>query len=98
DGLALDCTSVRIDLVVDGEQRASGELLDQIAVIGFDHELLPGAHSCEHLGEIVFRNGENQGDGLELCNHGQAVVGVIGTHHIAHVNLAQSDTPGDGGG
>src|SRR5262249_31799987 len=55
-------------------------------------------HLGEHLGEVVFRNVEHHGDGLELRNHGQAVVGVIGTYYVARVDQTQPDAPGDGSG
>ena len=50
-----------------------------------------------HLREIVLRNVEQHGDGLQLRDHGQAV-GVVGMDHVAFIDHTQTDAPADGGG
>ena len=46
-------------------------------------------------GQLIFRNVEEYSDGLELRDHGQTVVGVIGAHHVALVDQTQTNAPGD---
>ena len=57
-----------VDLVVGGEQVAGGQLLHVAAVVGVHGHALVGREALEHLGQLVLRQREVDGDGLELVD------------------------------
>lgn len=62
DGLAPHRAGVLIDLVVDGEQRAGGELRRQIAGIEFDHQFRIGL-----LGLFWMASGRSRWSDCHTC-------------------------------
>jgi hypothetical protein len=84
-----------IDLIVDGEQFARGNLFGIVAVKGFDGKLNSGTQLGIDLGKLVLRQAEEHGDRLKLSDEHQAI-DVGGVHNIAGVNQTEADTTADG--
>ena len=86
-----------VDLVIHGDQRPGGQLVRLIAVPCVHRQFLAGAKTRENQRKLVFGNGEDHADGLDLRDHQQAV-GVGGVHDVAGVHQPQTDAAGDGRG
>jgi len=55
-----------VDLIVKGNQRAGGNVFEGRAVIGVHGEFVVFVKTRLDLAEIVFGDGEDHGDGLDL--------------------------------
>ncbi len=78
-----------IDLVVDGQQGARGNLMRVVAVIRFHNQLPPPFHRLLHLRKLILRKREDDGNGVNLCDHDQAGR-VGGVNDVAGIDLPQS--------
>lgn len=85
-----------VDLVVQALQHAVGFQGHVAAVPGFYRQLVAGVITRQHGFQGVFRQREDHADGLGLGDHRQEG-GVVGGDEVAHVHLAQADTPGNRG-
>ena len=65
------------------------------AVVGFDDELLAALHRSLHLRELILRQGEDDGDGMDLGDDDEAGR-VRGMDDVAGVDEAQTDDTIDG--
>ena len=95
DGLELRSAGGGVDLVVDGEQRAAGDLVRVGAVVGFDDELPAALHRLLHLRKLIFRQREDDGDGMDLRDDDEAG-GVRGVDDVAGIDETQTDDAVDG--
>ncbi len=87
--LELDRRGRLIDLVVDQQQAALRQLLFVVLVEGDDrHRALQ--HGFAHRAEIVLRQGEDDGAGLDLRQHRERI-GVVGVDDVAEIDLAEAD-------
>ena len=82
-------TGSRIDLVVDGQQNAGGELHLLVPIERVDRHALARLYAFQHDLQIVLRNGVNDRDRLQLRDDDQPG-GVARPHNVAHVDLAQA--------
>jgi len=70
-------TGRRIDLIVSRQQLSRGQLLSKSPpLVGLRQERLTGVELLHDLGNIVFRNGEDHRDGLDLRDDQQPVLDV----------------------
>ena len=60
------CTAVRIDLVVDGQQRAAGDFLGLLSVKGVHRQVFSRSELLEHRRQAVLRDGKDDRHGFEL--------------------------------
>src|SRR5580700_1485619 len=72
EGSHLDRAGGGIDLVIEGQQFSRGQLGLLTPVESVDAQAFPVSHLRLHLCEVVFRNGEDYGDWLQLCDHCQS--------------------------
>ena len=84
----------RVDLIVEGEQQACGEVFESGAVKGVDSEFRVFAETSLNLAEIVLRNGEDCGDGLDLRDDDEREI-AGGLNDVARIDEAQANPAGD---
>src|SRR2546425_2276270 len=92
--LELDRARRGIDLVVDARERARGELLLLLAVVGLDRQLFARAYPLHQARQAVLRDGEDDRDRLQLRDDHEAVR-VARAHDVARVDQAQAQAPGN---
>ena len=83
-----------VDLIVDRQQLAGGQLRLIVAAVGFDLQRAL-VHVLRYVLQIIFRQSENYSDRLQLGDHEQRI-GVGGMHHVAHIHQPQPDAATDG--
>ena len=94
-GLDFDGPGRRIDLVVDGQQHPAGQLRLEVAVVGVDGELPAGGERPLHAHDLVLRDGEHDGDRMDLRDDSQPE-GVVGPDNVAGIDQSQADPAADG--
>ena len=77
--------STLIDLVISGGEASLGEALGHVAREGVDLEVLAGAVAFEDGRKLIFGDGENDANGLDLGNDDEAV-GVGGVDDVAGID------------
>jgi len=65
------------------------------AVIRFDRELGAAADELHDLWELIFGQGKDDGNGLDL-SHEQQACRVGGMHDVARIDRTQADDARDG--
>ena len=85
-----------VDLIINGKQRAGGQLLRQVAVPGFHQQRVLGVQLLHHFWNVIFGKGENDGDRLNLRDDGQGI-GVGSMNDIARIDQPKADTAGERG-
>ena len=68
-----------------------------VAIVGIDLKALAGVELGKDGVELVFDDGEDGADGLELGDDEESV-GVGGVDDVTGIDKAESDASGDGGG
>ncbi len=86
-----------IDLVVDGGERAGCNPLGHFAVESIHGQLLSRVLFREHRRQLIFRDSEDDADGLKLYDDEQPG-DVRGLDDIAWIHQPQADAAGDGRG
>ena len=71
-----DRAGVRIDLVIDRQQRPRGEFFALLAVIGIHCQAVSGSELGEHLGQVVLGDGKDDRDGFSCVITASPVVSV----------------------
>jgi len=89
-GPELDRARGGIHDVVDGLQRAAGQLGRDRPVEGIDWNRLARLHLFDDVGDVVLGQGEDDRDGMQLGQHHQAG-GIAGRDIIALVDQAEAD-------
>src|SRR5260370_41286674 len=98
DSFQLIGTGGDINLVVDGEELAAGNFDGVIAVERFDSKIgVPLAQLVENLRELILRQRENYGDGLDLRND-QQPIGVRGVDNVSGIDQAKAYAARNRGG
>src|SRR4029077_4257813 len=59
-----------VDLIVEGNEGAGGKVFEGRAVVGVHGEFCVFVKTSLNLAEIVFRDSEDYGDGLDLRDNG----------------------------
>ncbi len=62
-----------VDLVIDGEQMAGGDLVHLRTVEGVDRQGRTAENLRPHLGQVVFRYVKDHGNRLQLCHYGECI-------------------------
>ncbi len=84
-------------MIVDRCQAAFSQRGAEVAIVGGHLKLAGFVQVSLHAWNIVLGNGENERNGLQLRDDHDPI-GVIGFDDVAHIDDAQADAPGDGGG
>ena len=92
-GFRLDRAGGRIDLVIETGQRTGGELGGAGAVVCVGRQLVAGVHLLQHRRQIVFGNGEQYVDRLQLRDDDDRTAHA---HVVARIDLTQADASGHG--
>jgi len=71
-----------------GEERAGGDLVLHVAVVGFDGELDAGVHLFDDARDGIFGEAEDDRDGLKLGDDGESE-DVVGVDHVSAIDLAE---------
>ena len=87
----------RIDLVVDRQQRADRQATLLVAVVRLDRKRRAGREVFAQRRQAVLRDGEDDGDRLQLRDHDQAA-GIAGVDDVAGIDQAQPEPRGERGG
>src|SRR5580765_5604796 len=95
DGFEFVSAGGGINLIVDRGKLAVGNLVGVIAVIGFDGKLAAASEFRQDLLKLVLRQGEDDGNGLELSND-EKPARVGGMHDVSHIDETQSHASADG--
>ncbi len=93
-GAQLDGAGRGVDLVVDGLQRAGGQLERVGAIPSFDGEAAVGAQGLEHRRQVGFGHGEDHRDRPHLRDDDEAVR-IAAADQVAGIDLAKSEAAVD---
>src|ERR1700733_6000862 len=94
-GAEVDGAGGGVDLVVDGDQLAGGQLGGLVTIVGFDGEVRSFTHLLQHVGEVILGEGEDYGDGLDLGNDGEHGA-AAGLDQVAGIDEAEANASGEG--
>ena len=78
-----------VDLVVGGQQVASGQQLSVAAVVGVHWHPLVGGEPLEHLRKLILGQGEIDGNRLKLVDDDQ--IGGVCRDDVSGIDEAQAD-------